>query len=135
WRGSAPAGPSAPAVAFTQDRGDEPEPLLVHDRGLTADVVLVELEEPVQPHVGLTLLAVPGTRTDRQPVLPFPVVGAPGGQHQPVQTVPPSADHQQRTVLALPRVLLVGDPGPHDLPRVGETVAFGRVDEGGGVAG
>src|SRR5919199_2784260 len=109
---------SVPAVVGAQPRGHPFETVLVEDRALAADAVLVDLEDPVQPDPTGPPLAIPVTRSEPEPVaLAVPLT--PAGQHQAQESTAVAADHQHGAVLALVRVVLVADPGPHDLAGIG----------------
>src|SRR5215467_4078235 len=120
-RASVPAGPravrrifarSAPAVLAAQPGGDGVEPPPVEDGALAADAALRHLEHPVEAHPARPVLVVPRAAAQGEPVA-LAVARAGAGQHQAEQVPPVPADHQHGAVLALVRVLLEGDPGPH----------------------
>ena len=126
------ASPAQDAAGLGGDRVEAPA---VQGGALPADVVRVDPQHPVQPHLAGPALPVPaaGPDVDPVPALPGLVGGVPvvvlAGQHEPEQVRPGPAHDEHRAVLAPAVALLVGDPRPDDLARVGPAVVAGGVGD------
>ena len=95
--------------------------------------VRVHPDEPVDPDLARPSTPVPGAGADvvplpaRPPLLLLVAVVVLARQGQPHEPVAVVTDDEDRAVLALAVVLLVGHPGPDDLTGVGPTVGTRRI--------
>lgn len=101
-----------------------------NNRSLPADVRRVQLNNPVQFNLTRPALAVPGTGSDVQVIRirPAGVVPVTGSEHKTQQVGPFPTDEQDRAVLSLGRVILVGNPGPNYFAGIRIAVGLWCVD-------
>lgn len=115
----------SPVVTGPEPVGNPLEAALREERALAADLLLRDLQDPVEANPALTALLVPLARTDGQPTVVRGVVRV-GGDEKPQNGCARPAYDEDRAFLRGSR----RRPHPHDLTGVSLAVHIGGKEDG-----